>query len=339
MTSTPSEQRRKPTVLRLDDAAVTLAPLAPIEDAPVHPLPPRKHGSIWGKLFFGALAGLVSLSLGLSATRLIDELFARSIALGWFGLGLLALVVVAAVVVIGREIIGLRRLGRVETLQDQVEAAHASGDEPSARDCAHQLLALYASRPDLARARASLHGHLAEVVDGPDLLRLAERDLLADLDAKATRMVMDSARRISLVTAISPRALFDITIVLIESVRLIRRVAEHYGARPGFLGMAKLSKQVVGHLAITGGMAMGESLVQQLVGQGLAARLSAKLGEGIVNGMMTARIGLSTVDLVRPMPFTALARPKLSDVAAELVRAAPQMPEPQAPRASGQSPA
>jgi putative membrane protein len=49
--------------------------------------------------------------------------------------------------------------------------------------------------------------------------------------------------------------------------------------------------------------------VQQIVGHGLAARLSAKLGEGVVNGMMTARIGIAAMETARPLPFAAVETP------------------------------
>ncbi|RUW58292.1 DUF697 domain-containing protein, partial [Mesorhizobium sp. M7A.F.Ca.US.008.03.1.1] len=66
-------------------------------------------------------------------------------------------------------------------------------------------------------------------------------------------------------------------------------------------------------LAGTGSIAIGDSFVQQIVGHGLAARLSAKLGEGVVNGMMTARIGIAAMETARPLPFSAAKRPGLGD--------------------------
>jgi len=60
--------------------------------------------------------------------------------------------------------------------------------------------------------------------------------------------------------------------------------------------------------------------VQQVVGHGLASRLSARLGEGMVNGLLTARLGLLTIDQVRPLPFLELPRPALGDLAGTLVR-------------------
>ena len=82
---------------------------------------------------------------------------------------------------------------------------------------------------------------------------------------------------------------------------------------PGTLGFFRLARDVLAHLAVTGSMAAGDSLVQQIVGHGLAARLSAKLGEGVVNGMMTARIGIAAMETARPLPFSAVKRPGVSD--------------------------
>ena len=58
----------------------------------------------------------------------------------------------------------------------------------------------------------------------------------------------------------------------------------------------------------------------QVLGHGLASRISAKLGEGVLNGLLTARLGLAAIDVTRPLPFTALPRPVLADLARDLLR-------------------
>ena len=70
---------------------------------------------------------------------------------------------------------------------------------------------------------------------------------------------------------------------------------------------------------MTGGVAVGDSLLQQVLGLGLAARLSAKLGEGVLNGLMTARFGLSVIEVCRPLPFIREEPPRIGDVAGELL--------------------
>src|SRR6202035_4646348 len=85
-------------------------------------------------------------------------------------------------------------------------------------------------------------------------------------------------------------------------------------------GMIRLMRHVIAHLAITGGMAASDSMIQQMLGRGIAAKLSERLGEGILYGLLTARLGLAAIDVTRPLPFTALPRPALADLAKDLLR-------------------
>ena len=115
-----------------------------------------------------------------------------------------------------------------------------------------------------------------------------------------------AAKRVSLVTAISPRAVLDVIFVVAQIIRLVRRIAEIYGGRPGLLGLIKLARSIGAHIAITGGMAVGDSLIQQIVGHGIASRISAQMGEGVLNGLLTARVGLSALAVCRPAPFAVV---------------------------------
>jgi putative membrane protein len=164
-----------------------------------------------------------------------------------------------------------------------------------------------------------MEAHLGEIIDGRGLLTLADRTLLTPRDELAKQAIASAAKRVSVVTAISPRALVDIMFVTAQSVMLTRKVAELYGARPGALGFLRLGRRILGHLAITGGVAITDSVLSQLVGHGLAARLSAKLGEGVLNGLLTARVGLAAIAACRPLPFLAEKEPKLQDVAGEIL--------------------
>jgi putative membrane protein len=219
-----------------------------------------------------------------------------------------------------REAAGLWRLAGIEKLRRHGIAALASDERSAGRAVVRDMLALARGMPRLARARTRLEGHLADIIDGADLVRLAERELLEPLDREARRIVGDAAKRVSLVTAVSPRAAVDLLFVLVSALTLVRRLAYLYGGRPGTLGWIRLAREVVAHLALTGGMAAGDSLIQQVLGHGIAAKVSVRLGEGVLNGLLTARLGLAAIAVTRPLPFTALAPPGLSDVAGNLLR-------------------
>lgn len=266
-------------------------------------------------LFWSAALGLALLALGAWFTQLVEGLFARTPALGWLGLALLAIAALALLVMLAREMRGVLRQRRIATMHAGIAQAREADDREAARTMMRQLAGLYEGRAETAGARAHVLSLTAEIVDGRDLIDIAERTLLHPLDALVAKEIADAAKRVSVVTAISPRAIIDLLFVAAQAARLVRRIAEIYGGRPGALGFLRIVRSVGAHLAITGGMAIGDSLVQQLLGHGIAARLSARLGEGVLNGLLTARVGLSAMAVCRPAPFAADKPPGISDVA------------------------
>jgi putative membrane protein len=279
----------------------------------------------WGAILAGAVGLLASLALGLAVAELVAALFAAQGWLGWAALGLAAVAAIAVAAILVREVFGLLRLGRLRAIRAAAGAAELTDAE--ARRLAADLARLYAGRPELAAPRRELSALAVDVIDPADRIGIAERALMAPLDGEARRLVADAAKRISVVTAVSPSALVDLGFVLVTHVVLVRRLAELYGGRPGFLGLVRLVRLVVAQLAVTGGIALGDDIVQQLVGHGLAARLSARLGEGVLNGLFAARIGIAAIEVCRPLPFVALKRPRVTDFATAMRPRQPQVPD------------
>jgi putative membrane protein len=330
-------KHRRPATFRLDDPAVTVieaedagkpargtVQITPEPDPAQLPVPVEapsvaRRAFGWGTVFWSGVAGMVLLGLGLGVAHLIEDLFARSESLGVLGIAFTAAAASALGVITLRELAALVRLATIEKLHARAASVLLSDDRDESRAILKDLLRIAHEKPQLARARTALIGHADEIIDGADLIKLAERELMTPLDSEARRLVSSAAQRVSIVTAISPRAAIDILFVFVASLRLIRQLARLYGGRPGALGMIRLLRHVIAHLAITGGMAASDSVVQQMLGHGIAAKLSQRLGEGMLNGLLTARLGLAAIDVMRPLPFTALPRPALTDLAKDLL--------------------
>jgi putative membrane protein len=335
---------RKPRAFRLDDPQVVTAsggegarsplgsivvtdqPMDAIEAADGTLVPVAHRRVSWFGILLSALGSLLTLALGLWVEQLISDLFGVAPWLGWAALALAALALIAFFAIILREAAGMMRERRMEHLREAAIDALAVRDHEGAKKVVSDLVSLYGERPGSAEARSRLNALSGEIIDADDRLAIAERELLAPLDAQAKRAIAGAAKQVSLVTAISPRAIVDVAFVIFAAVRLLRRIARIYGGRPGMLGFLRLAKAAFNHLAITGGVAVGDSIVQQVVGLGLAARISAKLGEGVLNGLMTARFGLAALAVCRPLPYIREEAPKLGDVAGELLSKADETP-------------
>ena len=204
---------------------------------------------------------MASLAFGLWTTNLIEGLFARAESLGIIGLAFGVLFLVGLVGLVAREMVAVSRQTRIAEMHVAFAEARAADDRNKARKLVGQLVALYRNRPETARARAETEDAARAIIDGRDLIDVAERALLRPLDEKAQGEIAAAAKRVSLVTAISPRAVLDVIFVAAQIVRLVRRIAEIYGGRPGLLGLIRLARSIGAHIAITGGMAVGDSLI------------------------------------------------------------------------------
>jgi putative membrane protein len=318
----------KPQVFRLDSDEVEIAPPsdAPVVDRPPETViaeeaaPPPAGPSLWTRLFWTGLGGLVSLAFGIAVSTLIDDLFNRAAWLGWAGVAALVLLLIGGLALLGREVFALRSLARLDTLRERAARALLDKDDRAAARVAADLLAAMAGNARTARGRTAVQAAFAEgIIDGAQRLRIVERELIEPLDREATRLVAEAARRVSVVTAVSPRAAVDLAMVFATALRLIRRIAELYGGRPGTLGMVKLMRHVLAHMAVTGGMAAGDTVLDQIVGHGLAAKLSAKLGEGVLNGLLTARLGITAIAVSRPLPYIGAPRPDVRDLVGDAI--------------------
>jgi putative membrane protein len=333
-TSADPRKPRAPQVFAADDPNVVVAPKAAPEPDPGDPerrvveesalrLPTRvdiaKTWS-WGSVFVSAALALSSLALTLWFTRFVSITLAREDWIGWLATGLLGLMAVIAIVAVLRELVGLFRLRRITRLRQDADAAITGDNKALATGAVRRLKVLMAGRQELAWGRKRMAEHERDILSASELLRLADRELVVPLDRDARRAVVHSAKRVATVTAMSPWALLTTGFVLLENLALLRRVATIYGGRPGFTGSVRLARLVVTHIILTGGIALTDDLLHQFLGQDLVRRLSQRLGEGVFNGTLTARVGAAALAVCRPLPFLETPEPRLRDIVKEVFK-------------------
>lgn len=270
-----------------------------------------RPSALW-RLFLGAAATLLFAALSFAAWDFVLALLARNVWLGRIVLAAVMVFLVAGIGLAMREWAALARIRRIDRLRHAVEAALAGEDLTTARALTRQLGRLYAHRTDMRWALAALARQEGEVMDADGLLHHAERSLMTPLDAAARREVEAAARQVAAVTAMVPLALADVITALAANLRMVRRIATIYGGRSGGFGSWRLLKTVLLHLVATGAVSVGDDLIGTVMGGGMVGKLSRRFGEGVVNGALTARVGVAAMELCRPMPFDALDRPRVT---------------------------
>ncbi|MEM0937798.1 MAG: TIGR01620 family protein [Pseudomonadota bacterium] len=273
-----------------------------------------RRRSFVGRLFWSALLALVGFVVSVAAWDFVTGLIARNTLLGGVALALIGAVLVALVAIALREAASIARLARLDGIHRAAETAHATGELSAARDAVDRLIRLYAARPETEWGRTRLAESRAEVLDAETLLSAAEAELLAPLDAAALREVEAAARQVATVTALVPLALADVVAALTANLRMIRRIAEIYGGRAGTLGAWRLTRTVLTHLVATGAVAVGDDLISSVAGGSLLSRISRRFGEGIVNGALTARVGVAALEVCRPLPYVRAPRPAVTGI-------------------------
>lgn len=325
------QELRRPRAFAPDDPALTTEPDEPTPDEVSSDedgvaedrldVGDRLRRSVhWGGILLAAALGLGTLAASLWVAGFVSIALARQDVIGWIAFGLLVIAGVATAMLTLREAVGFFRLARLDDVRDSVEAVLRNSTLTGERESVGRLKALFSNRPELKWRLRRLAEHERDVRDAGELLRLAEREILAPLDSSARRRVLLSAKRVSIVTAMSPWGALSVLFVLYENIGLLRAVAGLYGGRPGMLGGIKLARMVGTHIVATGGLALTDDLIGQFLGQDALRRLSHKLGEGAFNGALTARIGVVGLHVCRPMPFLEAQPVRVRDLLSELLR-------------------
>lgn len=317
--------RKGPVLIELDEVAGDPAAAAPVQDIAPGAMPDGRamqalavlavrRPSALSRFFWGTLTAFIGFWLSVAAWTFVTDLLASYPVLGWIAAVLTGLFVLALLLIAAREWSGYARLARLDRVHGEALEAVARGDLASAQRVVAHLDGLYSGRADLAWGRARLKEQSDHVMDADALLHLAEAELMGPIDRAARREIEAAARQVATVTALVPIALADVVAALTANLRMIRRIAELYGGKAGTFGGWRLTRTVFTHLLATGAVAVGDDMIQSVAGGSLLSKVSRRFGEGIINGALTARVGVAAMEVCRPLPFAVLPRPRVSNL-------------------------
>ena len=160
-----------------------------------------------------------------------------------------------------------------------------------------------------------------DALNGPhsqsELLQLYSRLVLTKVDEKAMAEIARFSTEAVVLVALSPVAIIDMLIILWRNLRMINKVAGLYGLKLGYWSRIKLIRQVFVNMVYAGASELIADFGTDMIGADLLGKLSGRLAQGLGAGMLTARLGVKTMQLCRPIPFDD--KPKLSHVRKEML--------------------
>ena len=273
--------------------------------------PRRRHRLLgWG------LGAVGLLSLGQFGAFLYDQFLTTPL---WGGAWLLAsgLVAVGTAGVVGREWLRLRTLKRRQDVRSRAEdlLAHQGVGQGQAF-----CEALAEKSGDKGReGYRNWLGQLDESHSDREVLTLYSQLVLGERDKLAQARVAKWSGEAAVLVALSPLATVDMMLMLWRNLRMIEDIADVYAIELGYWSRIRLIRQVFRNMLYAGATELVTEVGMDLLGAELTAKLSARAAQGVGAGLLTARLGLRTIEACRPLPWCADEKPRLGELRKRLV--------------------
>ncbi|GAB2659136.1 YcjF family protein [Vibrio panuliri] len=260
--------------------------------------------------------GLLASFSGLVAWQAFDTVVQAAqsadwLALGWAGfISTLAALGIGA---IGKELWKLRRLKNHFSVQEQSEALLQSDSVGQGKAFCQKLAADGGVQPESPSYDRWLNGLNASHSDA-EILDMYDAIVVAEQDKIATQIVTRHATESAALVAISPLAMADMLLVAWRNFKMIDNLAQVYGIELGYWSRLQLFKSTLVNMAAAGASELAIDAGMDLMSMDLAGKLSARAGQGIGVGILTARLGIKAMSLLRPMPWSPDRAVKLSAI-------------------------
>ncbi|HFQ5287707.1 TPA: YcjF family protein [Vibrio vulnificus] len=266
-----------------------------------------------GGLFtaFAGLVGWQAVDSVLSAMQNGDWL-----TLGWSGfISVLAGLGLGAM---GKELWKLRQLRHLFSVQEQGEKLLQSDSVGQGKAFCQQVAkqsGVAEENPAYDRWKNSVNTAHSDA----EILQMYDAMVVTQQDKQATKVISRFATESAALVAISPLAIADMLLVAWRNFKMIDSLSTIYGIELGYASRIRLLRLVLANMAVAGASELVIDAGMDLMSMDLAGKLSARAGQGVGVGILTARLGLKAMALLRSIPWQTETQVKLSAIRKEIV--------------------
>lgn len=266
-------------------------------------------------------SGLLTAFGGLVAWQTVDSVIHALEQQDWLALGWTAFVALLAslgISAIAKELWKLKVLRHHFNIQEQSENMLASDGIGKGKAFCQQLAKESDVLPESPAYDRWIHS-INDTHSDAEILDLYDAMVVCEQDKRASDIVTKHATESALLVAVSPLALADMLLVAWRNLSMINQLAAEYGVELGYWSRLKLFKNVLLNMAFAGASEVAVHAGMDLMSMDLAGKLSARAGQGIGVGILTARLGLKAMGLLRPIPWQVDRKVKLSSIRKQIV--------------------
>ncbi|HCH1192691.1 TPA: TIGR01620 family protein [Vibrio parahaemolyticus] len=272
----------------------------------IRPRPGRKWFATGVFATFAGLVGWQAVDSVVTAVQTADWL-----ALGWAGF--ITAVASLGLGAIGKELWKLRKLRNHFSIQEEAELLVYSDSVGKGKVFCEKVAeqsGVLAENPGFDRWQNSINpAHSdAEILDMYDSMVVSQQDKLA------TKVVSQHATESAALVAVSPLAAVDMLLVAWRNFKMIDNLSQVYGVELGYASRIKLLRAVFVNMAAAGASELAIDAGMDLMSMDLAGKVSARAGQGLGVGILTARLGLKAMALLRPLPWYPDRQVKLGTI-------------------------
>ncbi len=262
------------------------------------------------------VSGLLVSFSGLVGWQAVDSVVTAFQSADWLSVGwagFIASIAGLGISAIAKELWKLKKLRAHFTLQEQSEALLGSESVGKGKVFCEGLAiqsGFIAENPHLDRWRNAVKDTHSDA----DILEMYDGMVINKQDKQAKALVARLATESAALVAISPLAVADILLVAWRSFKLIDKLAEIYGVELGYWSRLKLFKLVLINMAAAGATELATDVGMDLLSMDLAGKVSTRVAQGFGIGILTARLGIKAMSLLRPIPWNNRNRVKLGEI-------------------------
>ncbi len=269
------------------------------------------------KAWFFSLSAVLLVWLGYDWWRLMQQLMADNPPLA----AVFSVLLVILLLLSGQQLWfawrSRRQLKRVDYLRDAAEKMRHEQSRGRAADWLKQLDKAY-SNTQHQSTLSTVTGQLPDYLHDGEVVEQIDEQFFSQLDQQALQLIQRDSVHSAVLVAVSQLAIVDTLWVIWKTLKMVNQIHLHYGVKLGPIAQWRLNLRVCKVAFLSYSTQAGLTLMAEKTSLGLSGKIAGSVAQGIGVGLYQARIGISAMQQIRPVPFAEGALPKnrfLSNIA------------------------